>query len=129
MSVAVVDQLEFVHIHDQQCDGTGLCLQYLAELIEGSAVDDPCQRIVLCTVAEHSFIGTVEFIDTVVGKRQILEFVGACDFKHFFFLDVMYINLQRLHDQTDDQNKHENVFDEKNADQELLSAHRAFEDK
>ena len=47
-------------------------------------------------MAQDQLIGGVEFKNIVVSKRQILKFIGACDFQPFFMFDIVDVNLQRF---------------------------------
>lgn len=68
MSIAVIDELEFVYIDNEQCQRVLFYLQNLSDLLEGTTVHNSCERIVFCLMAQQHFIGSVNFVDIVIGK-------------------------------------------------------------
>ena len=54
------------------------------------------------------------------------QLIGALHLQLLFIFDTLYVDLQRSHDQMEDQGKDDDIEDEQETDEELLAHHDAF---
>ena len=71
-------------------------------MVEGAAVHQAGQRVVLRPIAEHVLVGRVHLVDVIIGQGQILELIGAYDLHQLVLSDALHIDLEGLDDQQDD---------------------------